>query len=381
MPGQKQRDVVAPILMLIMLGMVILAVISGITSYFSVYNESINALRQQNRALINRLDGWISTKASIVESNAMLIRDSDISHDSVIMHFANILDANDHISDVYIGFPDGSGYFGAEVTMPPGWVSYRRPWYLAAAENPGTVVFTQPYLELALNQLAFASVRTVSDYDDSLGVVGLDVPFYILAHYVELENALAGSFSVIICPKGNILMHPNLALSPVDEHTFNNKTEIFGGRYVDMFAAIGRDGFYAGDGVVYVGAPLATTGWFVITRTPTPVIMSNVFPTLMGIAATVLVAVVCMAGAGLSLSKAQAARKKEQQASGLANAVLENSPLFIEILDENLRWCRCKRLRCMPARRRFCSLPIAAQPPLHIPGLRQQQGSDRAVAA
>jgi len=332
---QRQRNIVIPILALILMGLVSLAVISSITTYLAVYNESINAIRQQNKALVNRIGSWIAQKGNLVEYNAMLLRNLDISQDVVFALLAAIPEINEDVSDVYLGFPDGTGFSVLENPLPPGWIAYGRPWYIEAAQRPGEVVFTPPYMDIVLNRMAFASVRTIGNYDDSLGVLALHVPFTAMADYVAQANEMTDSFSFIMDTEGNILLHPNQAFLPLDEFTFNNKREVADGKYAPMFAAIMEEGFYAGDGVIYVGTALPIIGWYVITHIPTSYVMGNVATTLLSIIAKALLAIISLIVTGFALRTMTATMKREQDINEINEIFINSSPFIMNIWNDN----------------------------------------------
>ncbi|MCL2852806.1 MAG: ATP-binding protein [Defluviitaleaceae bacterium] len=340
---KQQRDIVAPILIIIGISLVILAVISGITSYTAVYNESINTMRQQNRALVNRLEGWIDVKGTVVENNAMLLRDPDVSRDMVAAYFTAQMQTMDDIAAVYAGFPDGSLIFGGQWDVPQGWYSPVRPWYVAASQNPGEVVFIPPYTDILLGQLAFASARTISSYDPSLGVVALNVPLDTMAEHIALDNDFAYSFSFIVSHSGSILFHPDPDFAPLTDLAFQNIHIVDSGRYSQMFEAIADEGFYVGGGAVYVGSVLSATGWHVITRIPTSYIMGNVFATLLSITATVFFAMIALVGTWVVLRKNKQTMNREREATEMNEIFLGASPFAIDLWDENLNHVDCNR--------------------------------------
>jgi len=337
MSAQKQRDIVVPILILAGLVLASLAVVSGIASYFSVYNESINIMRQENRALINRIDGWINLKENLVEYNAMLLRSPDFDNETTFAYFSAIAEANEDISDVYLGFPDGAAYSGAQNGAPEKWPAYERPWFVAAARSPGEVVFTRPYLDVTLNQLAIASARTISDHDESLGVVALSMPVATMMAYVTEADDILHSVSFILGADGDILMHPDPIRAPIDDDVFQNKRVIDDGVFASMVDAIMTDGFFVGGGVIYIGAPLATTGWYVLTRIPASHIMDNVFWTLLAIATTLLFAVTSLIAMGIILRKVKKTLQSEREAHEMNEILLHSSPFTMNIWSEDIK--------------------------------------------
>ena len=335
MSVKRQRNVLASIMVVLGIIIIPLAVVSGVASYFSVYAESVYSMRQQNRALVNQIDGWIALKKNLVEYNAMLLRTLDLNEEMARAYFAAIVQANDDVSDVYVGLPNGLGFSSAEAALPPGWIAYERPWYIAAAQRPGEVTFTAPRMDIALRQPIFSVARTIGNDDDNLGALCIYVPFTTLAAYVAAANDMTYSVSFIIDASGYVLLHPDPALAPLGGTTFQNKTEIEDGRYAQMFAAITSEGFFASDGTIYIGTPLATTGWFVVNRVPTSYITSNVFWPLFSIIATGLLAAIALIGAGLLLRAIRASAKREREANELNEIFFKISPLIMNIWDDN----------------------------------------------
>jgi len=340
---RKQRDIGAAIFILIGICLVALAVISGITAYTVVYNESINTMRQQNRALVNRIEGWIDMKKMLVENNAILLRDTNISKDTIIDYFIAQVQIIADISSIYVGFPDGSIISSIEWDPPEGWYSPSRPWYIEAASRPGEVVFTRPYRIVNVDQLAFATARTVSNYDDSSGVVALNVPFNTMANYVALYNEVHYSFSFILDYCGSILFHPDPAFAPIDDFTFQNINEIENGIHSRMFEAIINEGFFVGGGALYTGTLLPSTGWHVITRIPTSYAMENVFPTLLSIIVKVLFAIIALFGTGIMLRRLKTTMNRERETEERAKLLIDASPVACFLLDKDLQSIDCNQ--------------------------------------
>jgi len=332
----KQRDFAVPLMVLAGAVLVSMAVAAGILSYLSVYGETLRAIRQENRALINRIDGWAALKLSLVEYSAMLLRNPAFDTETIVAYFAAIAEAGEGVFDAHVGFPDGTGFSGLGIAGAAGPALRERPWYVAAAQRPGEAVFTPPYMEAALGGLAFAGARTVADHDDSLGVVALSMPFGALAAYLAGAGEMPHSASFVLDAEGFILLHPDPALAPVGGLEFVSKLAVGGGRHARMFEAVTRDGFYMGGGGIYIGAPLAGIGWHVVTRMPTARIVRNVFPSLLGIAATLLLAVTALLGAGNVLRRLRLAMKSEREAHDMHEVFLSASPLVMNMWDESL---------------------------------------------
>ena len=146
MSNQKKYGFTTLSLILAIAALVTLVVVTGITSYLSVYNESINTTRQQNRALINQIEGWLAVKANQVENNAIFMHELDVDIDMIIQYFTIQANLIEDVSLAFAGFPNGDLILSGEQDITEGVYAQYRPWYIEAADRPGEVVFSRPYM-------------------------------------------------------------------------------------------------------------------------------------------------------------------------------------------------------------------------------------------
>jgi len=354
---KQQRDIVAPILISIGISLVALVIIFGVISYTTVYNESINTLRQQNRAVVNRLEGWLEVKSAIIENNALLLRNPDITIDMVMRHITAQAEMVEDVSIVFAGFPDGRFIFSGEWEVAEDLYLPFRPWYRAAVQSPGQVVFTRPYMGAATLRLGFAAARTVGDYDDSLGVIALSIPFAAVIDHIEHDTITRDNFSIILDSYGSVLSHPNPAFAPIGDLIFQHLSQIEGGRYLRMFESVRNEGVYQGNGAVYIGTAIPSMNWYVITRIPTSYIVRSVFPTMFGLLVTLFFAAATLVGTGIILRKIKLTVKREREAmakeremdaklheaEALNKLMLDTSPLIIEMWDDEKKMVYCNQ--------------------------------------
>jgi len=297
--SKKRGSVVTQILLIIIISFVLLGTISGVVggvaSFSAIYQESINTLTQQNMALAHRIDGWLASRMELAENSATLLRDPNVSREVALTYFTALVNAHGDVSDVYAGFQDGTGIFGMGWEPFEGWYAYERPWFLAAAANPGQVVLTVPWFDLSLHQLAFSNVRTINNYDAEAGVVSVDIPLQTMADFVDEANVGTDAFSFLVAPNGDILLHPDPDFQPDDDATFRNINVVDNGNLASMFSAVSDVGFYEGGGSIYMGSPLTTAGWYVVTSIPVSHIMGTIYFTIamlvIAIVATLIVVI------------------------------------------------------------------------------------------
>jgi len=292
-------------------------------------------MRQQNRAIISHLEGWLALNGNQVENNARMLRTSNISIDRMISHFIEQAEAMDDVSAVFVGFPDGNIVFGGGWDVSENLYAPDRVWYIEALEKPGEIVFSRPYIGAATQQLTFAVARTVSNDDDSLGITAISLPFAAVANHILQKGDTSESFSFILDQFGDVLYHPDPAFAPINESTFQNKNEVSDGRYLEMFEAIKNEGFYVNTTTIHVGSVLEATGWYVITRIPTSYVMKNTLPTVLVLIAATFLALATLTGALLMLRKIKLFMESEREANAMNEKLIDSAPFIMNIWDSN----------------------------------------------
>jgi len=285
----KQKSIITSILALFIIILTLLPVVSCFFTYFSFYDESVATLKQENATLISRIDSWIKAKGDLAENNALLLSNPDFNRNLAKQYFTALYEADEDVSDVYAGFADNTGIFGMGWEPPAEWQATQRPWYTAAAQNPGRTVYPPPYYDMSMNQLAFAIVKSFYHNNAIAGVVAIDIPLTTMEGYIASANAMSDSQSFLLDVNGDILMHPDSAYAPNPDASFKNINEVENGKYARMFEQIASTGFYESRGVIYIGAPLETTGWYVVTDIATSSIILNVFQAFAGMLITFIV--------------------------------------------------------------------------------------------
>lgn len=87
-----------------------------------------------------------------------------------------------------------------------------RPWYLLAANNPGKMVWTDPYYDYTLGTLTIALARVIEDPDGKrVGVLSLDTPLTPLASWLNDKHdetrPLGAGNQILLNHDGLVLVH------------------------------------------------------------------------------------------------------------------------------------------------------------------------------
>ncbi|MCL2575765.1 MAG: ATP-binding protein [Defluviitaleaceae bacterium] len=323
MPTKRKVNIATPILIFIVLIFVALAVTTGILSYLSLYNESINTARQQNLALVSQMDRWLAVKANQVENNVAMLRDDDISTATIINHFGVQSENIDGINLVFTGFPDGHILYGG------GWntntFAPERAWYIAAVQSPGQIVFSEPYMSIVTQEMTFAVARTVNDANDSEGVSAASLSFGAFQNYIIQDDDSSANNSFVLNADGGLLFHisEGFAEDDVDK-----------GFYVHLIDILQDGGYYQSGGATYIGTRQGITDWYVVTLIPTSYIIQITTPVVVGLVATSLLAIATFIVVGSVLQRMRAAAARERDAETRMRLMLDTAPLAISLYDK-----------------------------------------------
>ncbi|MDP4091221.1 MAG: EAL domain-containing protein, partial [Bacillota bacterium] len=89
-----------------------------------------------------------------------------------------------------------------------------RPWYVNAVNNPGSVVFTEPYISLDYNHTVSVSTSTCIRDDSGriAGVLSIDVNLKILSQLVNSKAIGSKGYIFLYDKNGTIITHPDAEL-------------------------------------------------------------------------------------------------------------------------------------------------------------------------
>ena len=86
------------------------------------------------------------------------------------------------------------------------------PWYKAAVEANGKVVFTTPYFNARIRSYVLTYSRQIFDGDKSLAVVAIDVPIDKIIDYVTEMHVTDEGYGLLLDENMGIIAHPDVYL-------------------------------------------------------------------------------------------------------------------------------------------------------------------------
>jgi len=327
--------------------LLILIIITGVISYISVYDEHIRTMHQQNLAMINRLNGWLMVKDEMVESSALAARSLNLSPEEIQVYLSNLEADRAEITVAALSFQDGRVYFGGRWMLPEVFHVAERQWFEAAVQNPGQVAVSNPFSCAVTDQFSFAVSRTVSNYDDSLGVIAITLPFDSVINYIRENDTHGhndyGHFYLVVDRLGYIIYYDYSSHLSDEEDggAYQNIQEVYDGRYGPMFNAVRDYGRYSFDGIVYLAIPLEMSEWYVIIGASTSHVVANTVPTIISLSAVALFILATFAGGLSMLNKLKISTDEEKKTHDMIRAYLNSSPFFIEVWNSDKQLINC----------------------------------------
>ena len=300
-----------------------LTIVLGLLHYLSLHTEDIALIQQRNETLSGRVEGFLSYHASIVETNAMILRETDMPEQQMKDYFTLQAQALEGVYEIFAGFPDGSFIISSKVDVEI--FAPDRPWYLAAARNPGQVVLTDPYISISSGVPVFAIARTVNNYSSADGVVALAVYLDSLEHFLAYnQTGLEDSFSFVVDSLGNMFFY-------VYDHLATAAT----------LSNILYHGIYISDDYIYVTADLIMSAWAVITRAPAAYVERTVAHKILAVVGFGIFSVAAPLALSINLKKTKSGLSAQQEANELNRAFLNTLPMAIELYDKDFNVIDC----------------------------------------
>lgn len=182
--------------MMIMFLVVIVGSLSvlGYISYLTGTNMLKNNFKEMTGELLESVDQatirYLNQFEFIVDylskdSNVLSVDTYADSEPWLIKVLDNVLDSQGDVLNVYYAPDNGGFYVRPSADLPEGFDPRVRPWYEAAKNAGGEIVWTDPYVDTATGQTVVTVIKGVYDGSKFDGVVGIDVS---LQNIAEMMN-------------------------------------------------------------------------------------------------------------------------------------------------------------------------------------------------
>ncbi|MCR5607267.1 MAG: methyl-accepting chemotaxis protein [Treponema sp.] len=146
------------------------------------------------------------------------------------------------------------------------WIPNNRPWYIAAKASPGTITFTEPYIDEMTQKICTTLSRSVFQNGNIVGVIALDITLDALSNAVK---------NIKISENGdiNIIDTKGLFITNKDKNAIMQKNYFETSTFENTGYSI--DNFLDGVSKVFLStikyhaiAKAGSTPWFIIAEGP-----------------------------------------------------------------------------------------------------------------
>lgn len=258
------------------LSVIILTVssIAGYTFTKKQVQQSIqNELKATETAGINKLDGWLISKAKMLEITSATLKSSNGDQEPSVDNLAGFKVADQELSDVYVGTESGRMIDGSGWVVPKDYDPRVRAWYKTAIQE-NKLVFTDPYLDQVTKEMAVAVAMPIKDSTGKTsGIISQDILLKTLVSNVSTLNLNGKGSALLVDKKGFLLAYPDVA--SVSTNIFENT------KLKDMSVVIKdilgkKQGIksytYQGKDMLLVYDIVPSTGWTLAISIPVDVI-------------------------------------------------------------------------------------------------------------
>lgn len=193
----------------------LILLISSIVGYSFTKKQVVSRIQNEMAATadaqVNKLEGWLISKANMLEMTAgtlqAVLNDNEITSKTL----SGFKTVDKEISTVYFGSTDGKHADGSGWVAPAGYDPRVRPWYKVAMEQ-GKMAFN-PYLDVASNKMAISMSMPYKNSAGQLrGVISQDTFLQTIGDIVNTIDIHGAGYAYLIDTNGLILAYPNKSM-------------------------------------------------------------------------------------------------------------------------------------------------------------------------
>lgn len=251
--------------------------VSSVAGYMFTKEQVTTGIQEQMHSVVNahvnKLDGWLVSKAKMLEITAGTLHSTIGDGEITVPMLGGYKQADKELSDLYVGMADGKMIDGSGWAPPADYDPRTRVWYKKAAEQ-GKLVFTDPYLDLVTKQMAVSVAMPVKNTaGQTRGVMSADILLQTLVDNTKDIKLYGEGYAFILDSKGIVLAHPEAEL--LSKNILEvEKLKPLAGLLQEMINS--KQGFkhytYEGIEQIVVFQKVPSTDWSVCISVPTEVV-------------------------------------------------------------------------------------------------------------
>jgi len=342
-----KHKLVLSIALLSIAGLIIVYIIVNTTLRTIIYDNVIGVTHSNVSLIAHDINSWFEVSNTIVKNLSGIWVDLGVDYIEPIASI--LLDEHHFLSEILVGFSDGS-LVGRNYWVPDDdWTATARPWYIAAKSAGGEIIITTPYLSSIENQGIVTTVaKWVPDMGGMEAVVGLVISLDSIIDMVNEHSPIDDGYLILIGPCGTIVSHPQIEyLIGVDSSVYLDS--IPNGMFM-------MENIRAGNGIsefddqilgqsYFMAFHLDATDWNLLAVVSTDVVLEPVSHYLMIImlalgAVVVALLLLSMFSVIVLTRNMEEGRRIEER----LRIIIDNMPLVTNFRDRNFNILECNDL-------------------------------------
>ena len=126
--------------------------------------------------------------------------------------FENYLSITPEVTSIYFGTKDKRIYSNPMPDLEEGYDPTVTAWYKLALEDPGKILWTEPYKNGEDGEFVITAVKAIQSKDSSetIGVIALNFNLSVIENIVNQSNVGNGGYAFLFDKDGFALAHPTL---------------------------------------------------------------------------------------------------------------------------------------------------------------------------
>lgn len=207
-----QRQILIPFLTLIILSGIILSFTNYTLSKDSLINEKVQSIEVQMENLNDTFDTFFVNKENILHrlsTNKLFTDYHDKEYDSLIDYIKETVDADDVITNLYrVAEADGQAIIYPEADLGDS-DGRTRDWYKDAVASTDEIVWSEPYIDEATDQMVVTASQAFYKSGKLVGVIGADILVDKLIEMTDKIKTSESGYTMIISQNDQFILHPN----------------------------------------------------------------------------------------------------------------------------------------------------------------------------
>ncbi|WP_275644799.1 methyl-accepting chemotaxis protein [Cytobacillus sp. S13-E01] len=253
-----RRQILIPFLSLIILSGTIISFVAYQFSVSMTTEELSLNVKQQMSSMNDSFEIFFTNTENTINlfSEKSDLKSFETTEDKILASFEETASSNEQITNIYMGTATGKMILYPSTELPSDYDPRTRVWYTDAIENKDQIIWTEPYIDTATNEVVVSVAKAVYNGSTAVGVMSIDISVDTLIGMISKVKIGESGYAVLFDNLGKYLAHPDKENIGVD---------VSSEQYYQMIKKEGNDGIieydHEGQAKIMAFVTNEKTGW------------------------------------------------------------------------------------------------------------------------